>query len=384
MSRRAFVAAGLTLTGLALFDLSCQGEEGPQTQQPKLPSTSGTQQAVQPAPATPQATEAPQAAPSPPTTSTIAQPVPTTRPSATAAPTVSDTVVGLARQDGVAEMVTRAVELSGGLGFIKPDSVILVKPNVNSGLAHPATTNPAVVAAVIAMLQERKPKRIILADSSYPGAGANPDTLGNMRSSGIYDAALRAGAEVSDFSERAWKRVQPAGALHWGEGLEVPAMLDEIDHLISLPVVKTHFIASYSMALKITVGLLHSRTRRLLHSHGEPTFGSMVAEANLVRPADLVVLDGTKAFVSGGPDTGQEAAPNLIIATRNLVAADAVGLSLLKHLGSTPEVQNRAISEQSQILRAVELGLGGPDLSRLQLVSDGVQEIDSLRELLGA
>ncbi len=154
-----------------------------------------------------------------------------------------------------------------------------------------------------------------------------------------------------------------------------------MDYLITLPVTKTHIIARYTMALKNTVGLIHPRSRNLLHSRGEPQFGAMLAEINLARPADFVVMDGTRAFISGGPAHGELREPNLVLATSDLVAAEVVGLAILKNLGA-PELLARNSWEEHQVARAAELGLGVSDASQIDLVAEGVAEIDEIRAFI--
>jgi uncharacterized protein (DUF362 family) len=52
------------------------------------------------------------------------------------------------------------------------------------------------------------------------------------------------------------------------------------------------------------------------------------------------------------------------------VAIDAVGVAILRLLGTTPEVSQRRIFEQDQIARAAELGLGIKSPDQIQLVTD--------------
>ena len=60
---------------------------------------------------------------------------------------------------------------------------------------------------------------------------------------------------------------------------------------------------------------------------------------------------------------------------------DAVGLAILKHLGSNDVIMSTRIFEQEQIQRAVELGLGvsGPD--QIELVT-GDPESRAFTDLL--
>jgi uncharacterized protein (DUF362 family) len=80
--------------------------------------------------------------------------------------------------------------------------------------------------------------------------------------------------------------------------------------------------------------------------------------------------------VDGGPAKGTLAKGNVFLASTDRVAIDAVGVAVLKHLGSNEKVMKPRIFEQEQIARAVELGLGASSPSQIQLmpVDDKTQE----------
>jgi len=277
----------------------------------------------------------------------------------------------------VAQMVRRAVELAGGFAGLSSGATVLVKPNVNSNHPYPGTTNPEVVRAVVELVKEYEPKRIIVADRSNPAY----DTFLAMKKVGIYQAAIEAGAEVIPLETYGWVEVAPPGAENWPGGFEFSRLPREVDYMITLPVTKTHSIARFTMALKNTVGLIHPRSRDLLHSKEGRQFGAMLAEINLARPTDFIVMDGTRAFITGGPSTGELREPNLVLATSDLVAADVVGLTLLKYLGA-PSLLAQNSWEEAQVSRAVELGLGVSDASQIRLVAEGVAEMDKIKAFL--
>jgi len=95
----------------------------------------------------------------------------------------------------------------------------------------------------------------------------------------------------------------------------------------------------------------------------------MIAEINAAYRPDLVVLDGIQAFVNGGPDQGKLVDSNVILASTDRVALDAVGVALLRHFGTTPEVSRGSIFDQEQIARAVQLKLGATNARQIELVT---------------
>jgi uncharacterized protein (DUF362 family) len=81
-----------------------------------------------------------------------------------------------------------------------------------------------------------------------------------------------------------------------------------------------------------------------------------------------VVLDGIDAFVDGGPATGKRAKGNVFLASTDRVAIDAVGVAILKSLGSNDQIMNAKIFDQEQISRAADLGLGASSPAEIDVI----------------
>jgi uncharacterized protein (DUF362 family) len=282
---------------------------------------------------------------------------------------------GISKGVTVEESVRKAIATAGGLDFIDPGATILVKPNVNSDDPPPATTSPAVLAAVIAALKERRPARIIVGDRSvYWG-----NTIEYMKATGIYDTARLAGAEVVDLEQAGWVQARPKGATGWGRAIKVSKLAREVDHIVSVPAIKAHKIAQFSCGLKNTLGMISPADRLdKLHDHNyeEPAFGNMVAEANLAVRPDFVITDGISVMVRGGPFFGEAFTPGLVIASRDIVANDVAGLSVMKALGTKAEIQEKSPWDQPQIRRAIELGLGAAGPADVEMHIDGLQDME--------
>ena len=60
--------------------------------------------------------------------------------------------------------------------------------------------------------------------------------------------------------------------------------------------------------------------------------------------------------------------PNVVLAATDRVALDAVGVAVLRHYGTTQEVEAGPIFKQVQLARAIELGLGARSLKDIKLV----------------
>ena len=130
------------------------------------------------------------------------------------------------------------------------------------------------------------------------------------------------------------------------------------------------------MSLKLHVGVVPT-TRHgyeyMNELHSSPHQRKMIAEINAPFKLDLIVLDGIDAFVDGGPMTGERAKGNVFLASTDRVAIDAVGVAILKLLGSNNQIMNTKIFEQEQIARAVELGLGASSVSEIEVIPADAQ-----------
>lgn len=269
----------------------------------------------------------------------------------------SEVLVGVAQGEPEAA-IRGALALIGGLERLDlKGKIVLLKPNVVSGQPHPSTTNPAVVAAMVRLLREAGAAKIYVGDMSALIPRPLSSTRRNMKKCGILRAAREAGAEVVAFEEGDWVEVPLPGALYLERAL-VTEWLFKVDLVVNLPVIKTHRSASYSICLKNFIGCTHLRQRPYLvdADHWE----ELVAEFNLAfRPA-LHIVDGTVSMIEGGPWEGPSAPTGLIIASHDAVAADVVGLGIIKAFGRWPQVAGKSPWEQKQIHHALALGLGAP------------------------
>jgi uncharacterized protein (DUF362 family) len=119
--------------------------------------------------------------------------------------------------------------------------------------------------------------------------------------------------------------------------------------------------------------------------HTSPYQRQMIAEINTAYSPDLVVLDGVEAFVDGGPARGRRIPAEVLLAGNDRVAIDAVGVAMLRFLGTTPEVSQGPVFQQDQIARAAELGLGVKSPDQIQIVTGDAESetmAGKLREIL--
>jgi len=125
------------------------------------------------------------------------------------------------------------------------------------------------------------------------------------------------------------------------------------------------------MSLKNAVGLVAKQNMSELHSSKHQR--EMIAEINAVYKANLIIMDGLIAFVDRGPMEGTRKDANIFISGTDKIAIDAVGVAVLRILGTTPEVSKGSIFEQQQIKRAAELGVGIRSPNEIEFVTDSIE-----------
>ncbi len=242
---------------------------------------------------------------------------------------------------------------------------VLLKPNFNTAGDTPASTHNDTLSQLVYELHERGAREITLGESSGP-----PDTRGVMEQKGIFDLASDLGFGVVNYEEipeADWIHFGASGT-HWPEGFWLPRQVVDAEYNVSTCCLKTHgFGGVFTMSLKLSVGLTPKRIRRPLHR--SPDMRRMIAELNTGYQPQLIVLDGVAAFTDGGPSQGELKQANVIVAGDDRVAIDAVGLAVLKDLGSNEAIMDRKIFEQEQMARAVELGLGITSANQIEFLT---------------
>jgi uncharacterized protein (DUF362 family) len=279
----------------------------------------------------------------------------------------------------IQKMVREAVSLIGGLRKIDVrNRTVLVKPNVVSARGNPTTTNPEVVRAVVSLLYEEGASRVYVGDMSALG---RLPTLKNMEKTGIKKAAEEAGAEAVSFEDYDWFTV-PLPKARYIREVAVSEWLFKVDRIVNLPVVKTHRSAQYSICMKNFVGATHFNQRPYFvdSDHWE----EVIAEINLAYRPDLNIVDGTTIMVEGGPWSGEERKTDLVFASGDRVAADVVGLGLIKSFGLWKGVADKSVWDQRQIKRAVEAGLGAKSGSEIELLTASLDKSRKFDDLMKA
>lgn len=328
-----------------------------------------------------------------PTGTSTPKPTAPPKPSGTAAPTntqdiptVDNARVAFIKTKDRSAGVSKAIDLLG----INPvaGKSVFIKPNFNSSDPAPGSTHLDTLRSLVLKLRELDAREITMGDRS--GMGRTRQVLEEL---GVFALAEELGVTVIDFDRleaEDWQNFTPQGS-HWQQGFSMASPCLQAEAIVQVCCLKTHrFGGHFTLSLKNSVGLVaavvpgdgHNYMQEL---HSSRHQRSMIAEINAAYTPALIVLDGVTAFTNGGPDTGKQVSPEVVLAGTDRIAIDAVGVALLRYFGTTAEVSDGPIFAQEQIARAVELELGVNRPEAIELVTgdaDSAAYAAEIREIL--
>ncbi|MDH3875109.1 MAG: DUF362 domain-containing protein [Desulfobacteraceae bacterium] len=246
---------------------------------------------------------------------------------------------------------------------------VLIKPNFNTADPTPGSTHNDTLVALVDEIWDMGAKSICLGERSYPL------TREVMDEKGIVPLLKQKDVHVIDFDDleqKDWVEFKPRQS-HWENGFRIARPIIEAECLISTCCLKTHqFGGVFTLSLKLHVGVVPTFRHGYQYMgelHQSPFQEEMIAEINQPFSPDIIVLDGIDAFTDGGPATGKRAKGNIFLASTDRVAIDAVGVAVLKAIGSNAAIMQPKIFDQRQIARASALGIGVSSASEIDIIS---------------
>jgi uncharacterized protein (DUF362 family) len=272
-------------------------------------------------------------------------------------------VVSIVKGTDAETMVEQALDHLGGVkSFIEPGSTVVVKPNAGHEGAPDSSVNtsPEVVAAVIRAVKKADPGKIILAEASAIGC----DTMECLESSGIRKAAEDAGVdEVRDIkSDKDLVKQKIENPTSYIKEVELPRFLLEADHLVNVPIFKSHVSMVFSCALKNLKGVVQDKHHYVMHC--TELAAAMMDLGDLVRPV-LTVVDMIRPMEGFGPHSGTPAEFGCIVAGQDMVAID----------GTTCRMAGLPIERVDYFDAARDKGLGNFDEEAIEIRGSSIEEV---------
>jgi uncharacterized protein (DUF362 family) len=266
----------------------------------------------------------------------------------------------VAAEGNLKKDILKAVDMIGGFNrVIDTGDQILLKPNFNSTDPPPASSDPEFLKAMVELLFEHGAAKVILGESSWQGLA----TRKALEKTGTLSALKDTRAEIAFFDEEKFVKVNVGGKYLRKVSLAERAM--RADKIIYSCCMKTHFRADFSLSLKLAFGFTKKSERMEFHLRH---LKEKLVDLNLVVHPNLIIMDGRKCFITGGPFSGEVRNANVILASGDRVAMDVESIKVIESFEGS-KLKDSPWS-YTQIRQATALGLGVKNEQEYTVVSD--------------
>jgi uncharacterized protein (DUF362 family) len=260
----------------------------------------------------------------------------------------------------------RLFELAGGASALAANTPTILKDNITWHYAMPATnTTPWQLEGTILALRQAGFDDLVCVQNQtvLTNAFKGEDLNGYVPIFKHYAVPALYNFRTQEMK---WIPYQPKAKMlaldHiYPEGLRIPDYFIG-KNIVHLPTVKTHMYTTTTGAMKNAFGGLLSKYRHYTHTWIHDTLVDLLAIQKEIHPGLFAVMDGTTAGDGGGPRLVDPLVKNVILASADQVAIDAVAAKLM---GFDP-------LSIRYIRVAHERGLGVGDVRQIELVGDDV------------
>src|SRR5580693_3995838 len=237
------------------------------------------------------------------------------------------------RPETVLEDIARLAELAGMNGALDKSSTTILKDNISWHFPFPgANTTPWQLEGTIRALRD-----IGLADQvcvqnntvvTDPKKGERLNRYLPVLDK--YGVPVRYNCFPDDLE---WVHYQPKGKMLvlpriYPEGIKIPAFFAG-KNIVHLPTVKCHIYTTTTGAMKNAFGGLLNTRRHYTHSWIHETLVDLLAIQREIHPGIFAIMDGTTAGNGPGPRTMYPVVKNVMLASADQVAIDAVSAKLM-------------------------------------------------------
>jgi uncharacterized protein (DUF362 family) len=269
------------------------------------------------------------------------------------------------RPETILEDYQRLLELAGLTQALPAGVETLLKINISWHHWYPAcSTTPWQFDAVTQALRDAgwTPPQLIPAQNATVVVDPKLGTVNNHLAS----VAKKHGLEFVWLyePEHEWIIYEPQGEMLvlpsiFPDGIEIPRLFLG-KNAVHLPTVKTHVFTTTTGAMKNAFGGLLNNNRHWTHRHIHETLVDLLTIQQEIHPGLFAVMDGTIAGSGPGPRCMRPVEKNVILASADQVAIDALAASMM---GFDP-------LRLDYIRIAHEKGLGVGDVREIEVLGD--------------
>lgn len=269
----------------------------------------------------------------------------------------------------VLDDIARLCEIGGMKHALAPGQTTILKENISWHLPHPgANTTPWQLEGVIKALQQGGYEDLVCVGNNT--VVTNPQRGERLcRLRGVldkYNIPVLYNFRPQDMGWQVYEPRAPMLVLDkiYPRGIRIPDFFPG-KNIVHLPTMKTHIYTTTTGAMKNAFGGLLGTKRHYTHSVIHETLVDLLAIQQEIHSGIFAVMDGTIAGSGPGPRTMVPVPTDLLLASADSVAIDAVAASIM---GFEP-------MRLDYIRLAHERGLGTGRLAEIDIVGDDVSKL---------
>jgi uncharacterized protein (DUF362 family) len=206
---------------------------------------------------------------------------------------------------------------------------ILLKPNLvetNPASIH-INTHPLVVRGAVEAFLKFGASRVMVAE----GPGHCRDTLRVLEESGLGEVLWEDRIPFIDLNYQDAYSMPNAGKFSSLTSLTFPAILRQVDLIVSLAKLKTHHWAGITLSMKnlfgFMPGIYYGWPKNVLHYAG---IEEAILDITATLRPHLAIVDGIVGMEGDGPIMGDPKPAGVLVMGRNLPAVDATCARVMK------------------------------------------------------
>lgn len=257
--------------------------------------------------------------------------------------------------DGLGHLAVSPAEIRGRRILLKPNLI-----ETTPGAQH-ICTQPQVICAAAEAFLSLGAARIIIAE----GSGHSRDMLRVVEETGLADLLRVQKLTFVDLNHDDLIIRRNAGNFTGIRDLTLPAILDQVDWIVSMPKMKTHHWAGVTVSMKNLFGLMpgvvYGWPKNVFHVAG---IHQSILDIHATVLPHFAIVDGIIAMEGDGPIMGTPKPAGVILMGRDLAAVDAttarvMGVDPLKvpylkaARGWLGTISSEKIAQQGEPIRAV-------------------------------
>ena len=298
---------------------------------------------------------------------TLTQTIPTADTKQHRHPTTAKVAVVRTSPDSVLDDIAAAMRMAGYERALPQGVPTLLKVNTSWQHYYPAcSTSPWQLDGAIRALKADGYRDIIPAHNGTVVVDAKVGVVNNKHKP-VEDMH---GLEALHLEDAEWVDFRPEARMLaldgvYPDGFRIPkAFIGK--NVLHLPTMKTHVFTTITGAMKNAFGGLLNHNRHWTHAAIHETLVDLLQIQQQIHPGIFAVTDGTFAGDGPGPRAMRWHAKNVVLASADQVAIDAVSA---KMMGFDP-------MSVKFIWMAHELGLGCGDMRDIEIVGEDISGVN--------